>query len=142
LLAHGTSGSWVVAGQTLYGMVIAVSTTERYVLMMTAERLFSNIKESDPSVFNISLCPTPSGVDPLQPASSMSSSGQGGIWGGQDSESAADYQEYLYEFEGPEFIEITTPEDRFKLGVLSVMCLLFNSMIGQSHIWSLRHEQN
>ncbi|KAH6962649.1 hypothetical protein BKA56DRAFT_598024 [Ilyonectria sp. MPI-CAGE-AT-0026] len=54
-LAPGTSGSWVVRDSFLCGMIVAVSRTEPYALMMTAERLFWNIKSWDRSIHQIEL---------------------------------------------------------------------------------------
>lgn len=53
--APGTSGSWVVRESFLCGMVMAVSETEPYALIMTAEHLFRNIKSRDKSIRNIEL---------------------------------------------------------------------------------------
>ncbi|KAH7020237.1 hypothetical protein EDB80DRAFT_702654 [Ilyonectria destructans] len=55
-LASGTSGSWVVRKSFLCGMIMAVSRTEPYALMMTAERLFRNIKSCDWSIHRIEFC--------------------------------------------------------------------------------------
>lgn len=55
-IASGTSGSWVVRESLLCGMIMAVSRTEPYALMMTAERLFRNIKSCDWSIHRIEFC--------------------------------------------------------------------------------------
>lgn len=54
-IAPGTSGSWVVRDSFLCGMIVAVSRTEPHALMMTAERLFCNIKSWDRSINHIEL---------------------------------------------------------------------------------------
>lgn len=50
-----TAGAWVVRGQVLYGVIIAVYEDEPFALMMTAERLFSNILGSAFSIRSVEL---------------------------------------------------------------------------------------
>ncbi|KAI3337218.1 hypothetical protein HD806DRAFT_31337 [Xylariaceae sp. AK1471] len=49
-LARGVSGSWIVRGRELCGMVIAVSNPEPYIYMMKADDLISNLGASSPSI--------------------------------------------------------------------------------------------
>ncbi|KAI1084374.1 hypothetical protein F5B20DRAFT_576514 [Whalleya microplaca] len=56
IIAQGTSGLWVVKGAALCGMILAVSTTEPYAFMITANHLLSNITSSCPSIEVIGLC--------------------------------------------------------------------------------------
>jgi hypothetical protein len=49
------SGSWVVKGEVLYGVIIAVYKDEPFALMMTAERLFESILGSAFSVRSVEL---------------------------------------------------------------------------------------
>ncbi|KAI1326043.1 hypothetical protein F5Y16DRAFT_248478 [Xylariaceae sp. FL0255] len=57
-LARGISGTWVVRGSQLCGMIIAVSSQESYAFMMTAEQLFSNMKASIPSIESVEVFTT------------------------------------------------------------------------------------
>ncbi|KAK2602905.1 hypothetical protein N8I77_009404 [Diaporthe amygdali] len=54
-LGPGASGSWVVKGEVLYGVIIAVYEDEPFALMMTAERLFESILGSAFSVRSVEL---------------------------------------------------------------------------------------
>lgn len=49
------AGSWVVRGEVLYGVIIAVYDDEPFALMMTAERLFSSIVGSAFSIRSVEL---------------------------------------------------------------------------------------
>lgn len=51
----GASGSWVVKGEVLYGVIIAVYKDEPFALMMTAERLFESILGSAFSIRSVEL---------------------------------------------------------------------------------------
>ncbi|KAF5009808.1 hypothetical protein FDECE_4016 [Fusarium decemcellulare] len=44
-LARGTSGAWVVSGQTLLGMIFAIFPREPYALILTAAQLLADIKQ-------------------------------------------------------------------------------------------------
>lgn len=65
-IASGTSGSWVVRESFLCGMIMAVSRTEPYALMMTAERLFRNIKSCDWSIHRIEFCASHETKNPFE----------------------------------------------------------------------------
>lgn len=54
-LGPAASGSWVVKGEVLYGVIIAVYKDEPFALMMTAERLFESILGSAFSVRSVEL---------------------------------------------------------------------------------------
>ncbi|KAG6356005.1 hypothetical protein INS49_015390 [Diaporthe citri] len=54
-LGPGASGSWVVKGEVLYGVIIAVYKDEPFALMMTAERLFESILGSAFSIRTVEL---------------------------------------------------------------------------------------
>ncbi|KAG8163787.1 hypothetical protein KVR01_007084 [Diaporthe batatas] len=54
-LGPAASGSWVVKGEVLYGVIIAVYKDEPFALMMTAERLFESILGSAFSVRTVEL---------------------------------------------------------------------------------------
>ncbi|KAI3392831.1 hypothetical protein diail_5144 [Diaporthe ilicicola] len=54
-LGAAASGSWVVKGEVLYGVIIAVYEDEPFALMMTAERLFESILGSAFSIRAVEL---------------------------------------------------------------------------------------
>lgn len=54
-IGPGASGSWVVKGEVLYGVIIAVYKDEPFALMMTAERLFESIIGSAFSIRTVEL---------------------------------------------------------------------------------------
>ncbi|KAL1848557.1 hypothetical protein Daus18300_013567 [Diaporthe australafricana] len=54
-LGPAASGSWVVKGEVLYGVIIAVYEDEPFALMMTAERLFESILGSAFSIRTVEL---------------------------------------------------------------------------------------
>lgn len=49
------SGAWVVRGEVLYGVIVAVYEDEPFALMMTAERLFASIMGSAFSIRSVEL---------------------------------------------------------------------------------------
>lgn len=51
----GTTGAWVVRGEVLYGVIIAVYENEPFALMMTVERLFASILGSAFSIRSVEL---------------------------------------------------------------------------------------
>lgn len=55
IIGAGASGSWVVRGEVLYGVIIAVYENEPFALMMTAERLFASIMGSAFSIRSVEL---------------------------------------------------------------------------------------
>ncbi|KAH6987098.1 hypothetical protein EDB80DRAFT_731349 [Ilyonectria destructans] len=54
-LARGTSGSWVVRGETLCGMIIAIYDHEPFAQLITAEKLCMDIKGSYRHLVDVSL---------------------------------------------------------------------------------------
>lgn len=54
-IGPGASGSWVVKGEVLYGVIIAIYKDEPFALMMTAERLFESIIGSAFSIRTVEL---------------------------------------------------------------------------------------
>ncbi|CAN8096019.1 unnamed protein product [Discula destructiva] len=54
-LGAGTTGAWVVRGEVLYGVIIAVYENEPFALMMTIGRLFSSILGSAFSIRSVEL---------------------------------------------------------------------------------------
>lgn len=51
----GAAGAWVVRGEVLYGVIIAVYENEPFALMMTAERLFGSVLGSAFSIRSVEL---------------------------------------------------------------------------------------
>lgn len=54
LIASGSSGSWVVHDQTLYGMIVAVFPGECMALMIPSNRMISDIYKLCPGATNVS----------------------------------------------------------------------------------------
>ncbi|KAJ3526709.1 hypothetical protein NM208_g11059 [Fusarium decemcellulare] len=54
-LARGTSGSWVVSGHTLVGMIFAIFPREPYALILTVSQLFADIKQWCKALRNVDL---------------------------------------------------------------------------------------
>ncbi|KAJ4388869.1 hypothetical protein N0V93_006330 [Gnomoniopsis smithogilvyi] len=54
-LSAGTTGAWVVRGEVMYGVIIAVYENEPFALMMTVERLFASILGSAFSIRSVEL---------------------------------------------------------------------------------------
>lgn len=55
VVARGTSGSWVVQGETLCGMIIAIYDHEPFVQLITAEKLYMDIQRSYKHIVDVSL---------------------------------------------------------------------------------------